>query len=385
MMKKILILGIAVIAPLYIFAIEIRVGLKAPSLFLREELSGRPVSFEPEELKEGEKRPKGYKFLVGLMFFGTWAPMSDAMMPVLAELQSELRKKGFRVIAVSPESKSRVQAFLKRHPETNFAVGIDKDEKSLKGYLGVNTVLPRAVLIDEDEKVIWIGDVVDMPMLVRKYYSGNFDVENLNVVSQLLGQMRSSLRAGKNESAIKIAYRVLQKDPGNAAAIRLVLFIRESGGQLGKALDFLDKSYQKAPDSVDAAFAYLQFIQRHPEFTKKLVPVAKKALQAFKQRPRDLNSLAWMLLEMFPFENGTLEIAAKAIKLARKGLPGNSSPTLQASFLVTQARVYYKTGHLDKAIATQQKAVELLGTSIRSIAAGKLLEYYRQAKKLAVE
>jgi tetratricopeptide (TPR) repeat protein len=381
-MRKYLLSTLAALAAFSLYGVEARPGLKAPALFLREELTGRPVSFQPEALKEGEKRSEGFKFLVGLMFFGSWSPMSDAMNPALASLQTEFRKKGFRLIAVSPEPKDRVQAFLKRHPETNFAVGIDKDEKSLKGYLGVKVVLPRAILIDADEEVLWIGDVVDMPMLVRKYYSGKFDVEKLNVVSQLLEQMRSALRSGNNGEAEKLAYRVLQKDPGNAAAIRLVLFIKESGGHLAEAVDFLDKTYKKSPDSVDAAFAYLQFIERHPEFLKKLVPTAKLALASFKNRPRDLNSLAWMLLDMFPFENGTLEIAESAIKEAVKELAKDAPDEVRASFLVTEARLYYKTGQLDKAVSSQKQAVELLGDSTRSIAAGKMLKYYQEANSL---
>ena len=202
------------------------------------------------------------------------------------------------------------------------------------------------------------------------------------MLSQLLEQMRSALRSGNNSEAEKLAYRVLQKDPGNAAAIRLVLFIKESGGHLAEAVDFLDKTYKKSPDSVDAAFAYLQFIESHPEFIKKLVPTAKLALASFKNRPRDLNSLAWMLLDMFPFENGTLEIAESAITEAVKGLAKDASDEVRASFLVTEARLYYKTGQLDKAVASQKQAVELLGDSTRSIAAGKMLKYYQEANSL---
>lgn len=376
--NKILLLNVLFILCPAAFAVA-KVDKDAPPLVLREVVNGYTASFSPVALKSGEKRPENFKSLTGLIFFGTWLQAVDATMPALAELQTEYRTMGLRLIAVSPEKKAAVQAFLTRHPEINFAVGIDKDEDTLKSYFGIDIILPTCLLVDDDEKVIWIGDIVDLPTVVRSYYRGKFNMEQQKAVAQLAAQMRSALRAGKNTSAMELAKQINERDPGNPAALRLVLFILESGGQFQQALDYLEQTCKTVPDNVDATFSFLQFLQRHPEYENRIMPVAEKAFAAFKKNSRDLNNLAWMLLDSFPFVPGTLSVAGKAVAVAEKELTTDSPDVLKASLLVTKARYQYKCGLLKEAVATQKKAVELLGSSRRSLGAGQLLKYYQQA------
>lgn len=378
LINKILLLSVLTLITPAAFS-AVKVGKEVPPLKLREVVNGYTASFSPIALESGEKRSENFKSLTGLIFFGTWSQSADVTMPALAELQSEFQNRGLRLIAISPEKKAAVKAFLKRHPEINFAVGVDKDEETLKNYFGIDVTLPTCLLVDDDEKIIWIGDIVDLPVVVRSVYRGKFDMVQQKAVTQLTAQMRSALRAGKNTSALELARQINKRDPGNPAAMRLVLFILESGGQFQQALDYLEQTCKSVPDSVDATFAFLQFLQRHPEYEKNIVPVAERAFTAFKKNPRDLNNLAWLLMDLFPFVPGTLSVTGQAIAVAEKELPSGAPNVLKASLLVTTARYLYKCGQLEKAVVSQTAAVELLGSSRRSLAMAKLLKYYQQA------
>jgi tetratricopeptide (TPR) repeat protein len=106
-------------------------------------------------------------------------------------------------------------------------------------------------------------------------------------------------------------------------------------------------------------------------------------LEKFAGNQEALNNLAWILLERFPYTPGTLEIAAAAVERANALMQQNSDKTFAPAIYNTQALVYYKSGLLQQAVASQQRAIELSADNPAAVKSGNLsLEYYQNALKL---
>ncbi len=145
-MKKAHFLSLSIIAFLFVsFSLTVVPSYaisKMPAFSLPEVTNGRPID---------SKDLKGKVLLV--IFFATWCPPCMEEVPSLKDLQKELSRDGFSVVAFSIDNQdSRVVARVVKKLGINYPV-VMADEHTVSGFGGIRGI-PTSFLINQK------GDIV---------------------------------------------------------------------------------------------------------------------------------------------------------------------------------------------------------------------------------
>ncbi len=378
-MKTIPFLTLLMICLLFAFnAHALESGIDAPELKLSKWIMNGPVKIEFDK-----KDVNADKKVFAVEFWGTWSSASRNAVPLLVYLQKKFRDKGLKVIAVTREDESAVNKFIESNPNINYGVVLDEKSVSTLTYMGESRLFPKVFLIGNGNKIMWSGEVIDLPWVLDKFYAGRFDQSKQREISKLSQEIQVALLESKNDTVRSLAQRVLEIDPEDGFAMRTVMFAYESDEKADEAISFLSKMITENPKLFRIYFVKLDFITRYPAFSKELLPLSEAFITNFPDNPEELNNLAWMLVERFPYFPGTLELAWKAVGKAYAAVEKNGTDEQKSACLNTMALIYYKCGMLPQAIDAQKKVSALLKDNAAvqknsSIA----LDYYERALKL---
>ncbi|MFM8283271.1 MAG: redoxin domain-containing protein, partial [Planctomycetaceae bacterium] len=274
-------------------------------------------------------------------FWATWCPPCRDSMPHLSKLQDEFGEKGVTIISVSDEDLDTVTAFLatdakegKTYGEVtkNYLLTTDPDGSVSRDYMeaaGQNGI-PTAFIVGKTGEIEWIGHPMQMDAPLAQIVSGTFDREALAIAGREMKKVQMGFRevvqlmqSGKAAEAVALIDGWLAeiKSPevrGRLKSIRQKIAM-EAGGAL--AVEAFTSAAQDADDSVD-----------------------------------QLNELAWNVV--MAEDAGIVvsdELRAAAVAAAERG--AKLEPT-NGNVLDTLAHLYARQGQLEKALATQRKALE---------------------------
>jgi len=308
---------------------SLAVGDSAPPLTLAKTVKGK----EPK----AEDRSKTYV----VEFWATWCPPCRTSMPHLSKLQDEFGEKGVTIISVSDEDLDTVTAFLETDAEEgktygdvtkNYLLTTDPDGSVSRDYMeaaGQNGI-PTAFIVGKTGEIEWIGHPMQMDAPLAQIVSGTFDREALAIAGREMKKVQMGFRevvqlmqSGKAAEAVALIDGWLAeiKSPevrGRLKSIRQKIAM-EAGGAL--AVEAFTSAAQDANDSVD-----------------------------------QLNELAWNVV--MAEDAGIVvsdELRAAAVAAAERG--AKLEPT-NGNVLDTLAHLYARQGQLEKALATQRKALE---------------------------
>ena len=161
-------------------------------------------------------------------------------------------------------------------------------------------------------------------------------------------------------------------------------------GKEGKAIDFVRSSRKKARGNkyIERSLYFLELsLIRGMDNTvgkKNMVELVSNYKKTFKDDADALNSIVIIVVRDFPLAiiplSEILDVSKRAVGLAEN----SHDSKLLSSCLQSQARAYYLTGMLDKAVSTQGKAVQLITKKqLDEKNAALLVEtYYKEALKL---
>jgi len=90
--------------------------------------------------------------------WATWCGPCRETMPLIQKIYNERREKGLEVVAISGESASTVERFLKENPYT-YPFYIDLDNSVSDSFK--ITGLPTSIVIDRDGNVVFRGHPAD--------------------------------------------------------------------------------------------------------------------------------------------------------------------------------------------------------------------------------
>lgn len=378
-MRIISVLALFVICMLSAFNVKaLESGIDAPELKFSKWLMNGPVKIEFDK-----KDANVDKKVFAVMFWGTWSSASRNAVPLLVYLQKKFRDKGLKIIAVTREDEPVVAGFLETTPNINYGVVLDDKSISTLTYMGESRLFPKVFLIGNGNKIMWSGEVIDLPAVLDKFYAGRFDQSKQRELSKLSQEIQTALMESKNDIVRSLAQRVLDIDPEDGFAMRTVMFAYESDEQADQAIRFLSKMIQENPKLFRIYFVKLDFIARYPAFAQELLPLAESFIANFPDNTEELNNLAWMLVDRFPYFPGTLELAWKAAGKACAIADKNGTDEQKSACLNTMALIYYKCGMLPQAIDTQKKVSALLknNAEVQKNSAAAL-DYYARALKL---
>lgn len=380
-------------------------GDPAAPLEIAEWVKGKPVT-----LADG----KGTNIHV-LEFWATWCPPCRTSIPHLTELQKKFKDKGVILIGITDEPLGKVKPFVeKMGDKMDYHVAIDKDGKTMKGYMEAYEVqgIPHAFIVDKEGRVVWQGHpMAGLDEAVAKVVSGTFDVEKEKRRAAANEKLQEFFTAAmEDEDPAKLErmakeLEALDKELGGLMdgrpfkadeAMKMVkfqkAFMAYIGGMQAGASDerletlFKDIAANAPPDvkvdelKADLALqgAYVGFMQAlEAGADEKKLAAAETKLDAAKgKNPQLLNEVAWTILDDPRIQKRNLELALRLAKTAV-----DASEAKDASILDTYARALFDTGKVDEAIAQQKKAVEVCTEDDLKTDLAATLKRYEAAKK----
>lgn len=308
-MKRILIAALIIAAAGSARALDI--GDPAPSLAgIQTWIGGEPVDTTPAS-----------NAIRVVEFWATWCPPCRETMPHLSELQTKFADRGVTIVGVTDEAEATVRAFLENQKPA-YRIAIDADKKATDAFMKDQSGIPHAFVVDSTGTVVWQGHPMDgLEDVLLRLVEGRYDPEKAKAGRERQGRLMAALQQGDAAAALKAIDEMIADDAKN-----LELYQMKAG--------LLMQGEDRA--ALEAHFA--------------------RMVEVFRDSPGELNDIAWMMVapSPLPLARRDLRLAYDAVYRAVK-LTGGTEPAM----LDTLALVYYSAGLPEKAIETQQRAIEL--------------------------
>jgi len=307
------------------------VGDVAPELKIGEWVKGSAVP----------KLERGHVYLVE--FWATWCGPCIRAMPHLTALQEKYRDRGFTVIAVTAEDRNnpleKVREFVENNPEmTGFTVAWDRGTETYASYMraaGRNGI-PATFLVDRNGRVAFIGHPMNVDSALEAVIEGTFDLAE--AASDYERGLRLAPQINAIQREIMAGRREKDWDRVLSAVDRLI------------ALDESQHYY--------AAFKF-HVLLNEKKSRKEAYTWAKQATESLVAK--DGMVLAQFASTMIDDAEAVDEDRAFAERLADRAvaLLKDEAADRRAFVYVIASRVSEDRGNMAKAIAMQERAVEL--------------------------
>jgi len=305
-------------------------GEKAPELEVTAWAKGDAVT-----VAAGAERP-----VYVVEFFSAFKPECVEALAAATKLQDKWKGKGLEIVAVTVESKAEVDKLLAEHP-TSCRVAIDELHNTQTAYLGADPALPRAVVVDKQGVIVFLGDPADgMDKVVEDVIAGKFDLAKSVEIRKLREEIAKDgdddeeddpppdvdARAAAKEAARKRAERIdalcdkiLEIDPFDAAA-----WSRRADG------------FRRREDLEGYRKFVKASVERMKDDAKALCRVARRSMEDWKLDWRDPELAA--------------STARRAVEITK---------SQDADALHAYAEILASLGLLDMAVAEEKKAAAL--------------------------
>ncbi len=312
---------------------DLTIGSKAPSIDIEHWVQTGGGKFAP--VKEFEK---GKVYIIE--FWATWCGPCRAAMPHISEIQDKYASRGVTVVSVSDEDLDTVKGFLEEEAgdktygeiTKNYCLTTDPDGSVYEDYMKAANQqgIPTAFIVGKSGLVEWIGHPMEIDEPLEGVVSDKWDRDAYAAEMQEMNALQAKLPE---------------------------LMPLLQGGQMDEAIDLLDKWIGESESKKMAA--RLEDIKGRilmQTGDKRAVEPFKKMVAAVEDDAAGLNELAWFVYELSQRNvEVSPELLAAAVGAAEKG--AKLEPT-NGAVLDTLAHLYDLQGELDKAIATQKKAME---------------------------
>lgn len=277
-------------------------------------------------------------------FWATWCGPCRASIPKLTSLSAKYHDR-LIVVGLSDEDLPTIKPFVAAQGEhMNYQVGM-VNEAVHEGYMAGRDGIPYAFLIGADGKVIWHGHPLALDKIVAAVIAGTWNPKSeakRSARGQELRELLSTDPAGDDDGLLQRIQEktavILAEDPLDAEAFDVRLGVAKhmkNGAMIRATLEALPI------DQLDA--------ERAAELAERVV---------HDENPADRHlDLAYGL--------ATRAVAA--------------DPTA-ASAHAAQATVWYALGMLDRAVASQRRAVAVDPADEAQLA---MLAFYHEAQRLA--
>ncbi|MEO1614391.1 MAG: redoxin domain-containing protein [Planctomycetota bacterium] len=313
------------------------IGSKAPSLDIE-------YYFESDDPKV-TKFEKGQVYVVE--FWATWCGPCIASMPHLADLQNEFRESGVKIISISDEDLETVQATMEKpYPgqEATFAkvtspyiLTTDPDRSVYTDYMvaAEQNGIPTSFIVGKSGLIEWIGHPAELDEPLASVVGDSWDREAFKAEMEEQQQFQSILQefaqlAGseKYDEAGKILEEQITNTKSEELKERWVMIRHQFNLMSGRITD------------ADITFYRGQLTEQ-------------------KGTPQAIYQTAMMLYSATQNGGKIGPLAGEAIKALEAEVDGIEEDGNKAAVLEAIARLHTLGGDLDKAVASQEKAVAM--------------------------
>ncbi|MGA0172800.1 MAG: redoxin family protein [Phycisphaerales bacterium] len=323
---------------------KLSIGDKAPALDIEHWVRGEKM----DGFADGK--------VTVVEFWATWCGPCKASMPHLTELQKQSADRGVTIIGLSDEDLEKVSTFLgtdEWKEKAQYTLVTDPDRSNHNNYMRAagQRGIPTAFVVDQEGVVAWIGHPMNMDEPLAKIVAGDWDAKAYGA-------------QWAKEQAMSAAW--------NARSRPFMAASREK--DFAKAVAILDEQLAEYPDDLNAKLRRTQILIIELDRAGEALPVAQEMV-ASSSDPMMLNALSWSVLESGKAKGPVLEMAMEAAQKANELSGGKDG-----SIIDTLARAYWEAGDAKKAIALQEKAVEISPEGRMKESMKKTLEEYKSGK-----
>jgi thiol-disulfide isomerase/thioredoxin len=298
---------------------KLEIGQAAPALEIEHWVKGDPVKkFEKDKVYVVE-------------FWATWCGPCRQSIPHLTKLQKEFKDKGVTVIGVSGQDRRGVEdvrPFVQKQGDTmNYTVAVDKEMATTRAYMAATgrSGIPCAYVVDKQGKLAWYGH----PM------------EGMDLV--IAGVLENKFDAAKHAERM-LKFRQASEAFGQAYQSK----------DWAKAEKSLDEMKELRPDmSLDWAMSRFWMNKVGKREMATADSLRNNLETTYKDDLDALRRISEMLVSV-PEQSASDKAAALA--LAEKVVDKTSGK--DAIALAILAKAYKNNGEWDKALTTQNKAIE---------------------------
>jgi thiol-disulfide isomerase/thioredoxin len=331
--------------------VTLKVGDPAPKLKVSKWMQGEPVkAFERDKVYIVE-------------FWATWCGPCRATIPHLNEIHKKYKDKGLIVIGqnVWERQIDAVPKFVKSMGEKmTYRVALDDKEGSEQGQMAETWMaaagqngIPAAFVVDKQGMIAWIGHPMQLKeSMLDQILADTFDLKKAATAY--------ALRI-KNEAQLTSLWR---KFSGNMRS-----------EQWADAETTLADIEQLMPEEDREGLNFTRFrLYLEKKDYPKAFALAQKVSDANLDNAALQNELAWTIATLEETKARDLVLAAKIATRANDAAQGKD-----ASILDTLARVFFLQGQNEKAIESQQKAMDLAEGPMKD-QFKKTLDSYKEGK-----
>ena len=337
--------------------------------------------FKIGELNKEEKKITPQ--LRALVFLFTRSDSSARVMQILERTRQAHRDK-LLIGAVTPDTAHDAELFRKRYPDFRVRLAVDSERKLTPLFMAGSMLYPMGFIYDNDGKILWNGEAVDLPEAVELILNGKCDVDKQRKISLLLDDMQQLMRTGEHRPLQRKAEQIFKLDPANQSALRMLLFICENSGRTQDAWSVLQARIKAAPGTLRLYFTALDMMRRYPVYRKDLPQLAEMFVKN-AAAPGQLIAFAEALLANFSEDISAIEAAAKVV--AAEKIYSAVTPVEKAQYHLVCSRLCYLCCDMKNAEKHSRTALEIYRSCRYTpgiTRAEKMLEFYQKIENLNV-
>jgi thiol-disulfide isomerase/thioredoxin len=329
---------------------KLTVGDPAPKLQVAKWVQGDPVkAFDTNHVYIVE-------------FWATWCGPCRVSIPHLNELHEKFKDKGLIAIGQDAweQDESVVAPFVKKMgAHMTYRVALDDKSLETNGFMAVNWMqaadqngIPTAFVINKQGRIAWIGHPMGLDeKTLEEILADKFDI------ARAAADYEKQRQAQAQEMELSKKLRQALKNEDWDTAETTIAEMKKLEPAMGDSLEIV-------------RFSILLGRKNYAEAYK----LAESLSDAHPKNAMIQNSLAWTIATQPGLEKRDLALAEKMAGRANEATQGKEPAVLD-----TLARVQFMNGKQKEAIATEQKALDLVPEE-QKVFLRKFLASYQEGK-----
>ena len=292
------------------------------------------------------------------------------------------------VAVITPDPAGDAETLLTRLPRLNISFGVDRERKTTSSYMSGSILYPMAFVIDSRDLVVWSGEVVDLPEFLDAPAETRADVVRQGKIARKIDELQTLMRDNESRRMRLLAEEIFRLDPGNAAALRMILFMFENSGRISEAWRIVGSQLAAAPEKARIHYSAIDLISRHPVLRRELPGLIERFEKNVKT-PEAYDIMVWTLLNRFAFDPAALTGAVRLYEAGDRLAPAaGRAPAGAAGHCAAGALLAARLGNFAKAVELQLEAARkwrAAGNVSAAAEAEKNASYFDLCGKTAVK
>jgi len=310
-------------------------------------------------------------------------PFSVNSGAMLGQLQRRYRAAGVRVFGVFGDDAATIRKFAARHPEFDFTLCADPSFQTFAKLTGGEAnAFSRATIVNEDGKILWSGDPIDLGMMLERITSDRYSESEEARLAELNTALAAALRSGEPNLIEQASDQILAVRPEQISALNAKAFALENRRDYAALGAFLKRRIRRYPAMPEAWYMLLDLSCRIPELSGELPEVVRGFFRQFPDDCAGQVAVVWSLLNNAPQQSLPLILASESLRglAAREtAIPAEA----RNRYLAARALFSCRIGDFDAAIRDSETALAAAAGEAEKSYLKTLLEYCRTARALS--